>query len=156
MSRIRSKNTKPEIIVRSMLHWAGFRFRIDCRNLPGRPDIVLPKYRTVIFVNGCFWHRHSGCPETTTPKSRTEFWQNKFEANVRRDQRCRRMLRKLGWKTVVVWTCQIKKDPQRVFMRLDRLLRGADALPPTYEVPPRRELLKVAEKRADYAKVRDR
>ncbi len=150
MSRIRSKDTKPEIIVRSLLHRAGYRFRIDCRDLPGRPDIVLPKYRTAIFVHGCFWHRHPGCPQATIPKTRTAFWQNKFVNNVKRDQRSRRKLRELGWKTVVVWECQVQKNPESVFRRLDKLLRGANALPLAYEVLSRRELMQVAEKRASY------
>ncbi len=119
MGRIRNKNTKPEIAVRSILHRMGYRFTVNGpknRQLPGKPDIVLPKYRTVIFVHGCFWHRHKGCKETTTPKTRTEWWQAKFDGNVERDRRNQRVLRKLGWKVIVVWECETKKAN-----RIDRI-----------------------------------
>lgn len=108
MSRIRSKNTKPEIIVRSMLHRMGLRFRLHDRKLPGTPDIVLPKYRTVIFVHGCFWHRHSGCVYTYTPKSRVEFWEEKFQKNIYNDQENIRTLIESGWQVKVIWECEIK------------------------------------------------
>lgn len=108
MSRIRSKNTKPEMVVRSMLHRMGFRFRLHDRKLPGNPDIVLPKYKTVIFVHGCFWHRHSGCSYTYTPKSRVEFWEVKFQKNVNSDQGNIRVLRESGWQVKVIWECETK------------------------------------------------
>lgn len=108
MSRIRSKDTTPEKTVRSLLHRMGYRFRLHRRDLPGKPDIVLPKYRTAIFVHGCFWHRHPGCRCTTTPKSNVDFWQAKFRANVERDRKARRDLRAGGWQVVVVWECQTK------------------------------------------------
>lgn len=108
MSRIRSKNTKPEIIVRSMLHRMGLRFRLHDRKLPGTPDIVLPKYRTVIFVHGCFWHRHSGCVYTYSPKSRVEFWEEKFQKNIYNDQENIRALIESGWQVKVIWECEIK------------------------------------------------
>jgi len=108
MSRIRSKNTKPEIIVRSLLHHMGYRFRIHRRDLPGTPDIVLPKYNAVIFVHGCFWHRHPGCPYAYTPKSRVEFWEKKFSDAVRRDKQALHELKELGWKVLVVWECETK------------------------------------------------
>jgi len=108
MSRIRSKNTKPEIIVRSTLHRLGYRFRIHRKDLPGKPDIVLPKYKAVIFVHGCFWHRHEGCKDCTTPKTNTEFWKDKFQRNVERDILHQIKLKKDGWKVVVIWTCEIK------------------------------------------------
>ena len=113
MSRIRNKNTKPEILVRSLLHRMGYRFTVNATNnrkLPGKPDIVLPKYKAVIFVHGCFWHRHNGCKETTTPKSRTEWWQAKFDGNVARDRKNQRLLRKDGWKVIVAWECETKKE----------------------------------------------
>ena len=113
MSRIRNKNTKPEILVRSLLHRMGYRFTVNATNnrkLPGKPDIVLPKYKAVIFVHGCFWHRHKGCKETTTPKSRTEWWQAKFDGNVARDRKNQRLLRKDGWKVIVAWECETKKE----------------------------------------------
>ena len=111
MSRIRSKNTKPELLVRSMLHRLGYRFTVNGpknKQLPGRPDIVLPKYRTVIFVHGCFWHRCPNCKYATIPKTRTEWWKAKLEGNAQRDARNQKKLKELGWKVVVVWTCQLK------------------------------------------------
>ena len=108
MSRIRSKNTKPEKLVRSELHKMGFRFRIHCKNLPGNPDIVLPKYRAVIFVNGCFWHRHKGCRKCSMPSSNKRFWTEKFSGNVKRDKEQQQLLKKLGWKVFVIWECQTK------------------------------------------------
>jgi len=109
MSRIRDKNTKPELAVRKALHAAGFRFRLHVKNLPGKPDIVLPKWKTVIFVHGCFWHRHEGCPDTTTPKTRTEWWQRKFAKNVENDTRKREALKRLGWRVLIVWECEVDK-----------------------------------------------
>ena len=109
MSRIRSTNTKPEIIVRSFLHKNGFRFRLHVKDLPGHPDIVLPKYKTVIEVRGCFWHRHPGCKYATTPSSNTEFWQAKFKQNIKRDKRHAGELNALGWQVIVVWECETNK-----------------------------------------------
>ena len=109
MSRIRSKDTKPERIVRSFLHRNGLRFRLHVKNLPGKPDIVFPKYKTVIFVHGCFWHRHKGCSDATIPSSNRDFWQNKFKRNVKRDKEEQATLRKLGWKVIVVWECELKE-----------------------------------------------
>lgn len=106
MSRIRGKNTAPELSVRSFLHRKGMRFRIHTAKLMGRPDIVLPKYRTVIFVHGCFWHRHSGCRYAYTPKTKKQFWKRKFYENVNRFAQVRRILVKLGWRVIVVWECE--------------------------------------------------
>lgn len=106
MSRIRSRDTVPELLVRSALHRAGYRFRLHSKDLPGRPDIVLPKYHTVVFVHGCFWHRHKGCRFAYTPKSRVAFWNNKFRSNIERDRRKSKALRKLGWRVITVWECQ--------------------------------------------------
>jgi DNA mismatch endonuclease (patch repair protein) len=117
MAQIKGTDTKPEILVRSMLHRAGYRFRKNVHTLPGKPDIVLPKYKTVIFVHGCFWHRHKGCKQATTPKSNLEFWQKKFERNVSNDRKHARALKKLGWNVVTVWSCQLKK-PDRLMNRL--------------------------------------
>lgn len=108
MSRIRSTNTKPEKLVRSLLHQMGFRFRLHRKDLPGKPDIVLPRYHTVIFVHGCFWHRHEDCKECTTPKSNTEFWLEKFRKNVERDERVKLALEGAGWHVVTVWACETK------------------------------------------------
>ena len=108
MSAIKSKNTKPEIIVRKLLHSMGYRFRLHKKDLPGSPDIVLPKYKTVIFVHGCFWHRHNNCKFATTPKTRTEFWENKFKENIERDIKNQNKLKNLGWKSRIIWECEIK------------------------------------------------
>jgi DNA mismatch endonuclease, patch repair protein len=108
MSRIRSKDTKPEKVVRSLLHNMGYRFRLHSKSLPGTPDIVLPKYKTAIFIHGCFWHRHSGCNYTYTPKSRIEFWEVKFQKNVERDHEKYRILRELGWYVKVIWECETR------------------------------------------------
>lgn len=110
MSHIRAKNTKPEVIVRQYLHAARFRFRIHVKMLPGCPDLVLPKYRTCIFVNGCFWHGHRGCRYATRPKSNAEFWQNKIRNNIRRDELSVQTLETMGWKVITVWECELKKD----------------------------------------------
>ena len=108
MSRIKGKNTKPEMIVRSMLHKMGYRFRLHRKDLPGNPDIVLPKYKTVIFVNGCFWHRHEGCKYAYMPKSRVDFWQKKFSDTIKRDRKNKADLESAGWKIIVIWECQTK------------------------------------------------
>lgn len=110
MSRIRSKDTKPEEIVRKYLFSHGFRYRKNDSRYPGKPDIVLPKYRTVIFVNGCFWHKHEGCKYFVWPKSNPEFWRNKIENNVLRDKENYAKLAKDGWKIIVIWECELKKD----------------------------------------------
>ena len=107
MSRIRGRDTTPELAVRSLLHRLGYRFRLHRRDLPGKPDIVLPKYRTAILVHGCFWHRHSRCRFAYTPKSNAAFWQEKFACNVERDRQVRRQLRERGWHVLVIWECQI-------------------------------------------------
>ena len=112
MARIRGKDTKPEVFVRSALHRAGFRFRLYARGLPGRPDIVLPRHGVVIFVHGCFWHRH-GCALASEPATRRRFWQAKFEANMARDRRNARALRELGWRVLTVWECTLRTKTGR-------------------------------------------
>ena len=114
MSAIKSKNTKPEIEVRKLLHSLGYRFRLHRKDLPGTPDIVLPKYKTVIFVHGCFWHRHENCKYASIPKTRTEFWENKFKENIERDKKTQEKLQNLGWKTKIVWECEIKKQDKLI------------------------------------------
>ena len=109
MAAIRGKDTAPELAVRRILHAMGLRFRLHRKDLPGRPDIVLPKHRTVVFVHGCFWHRHEDCRYTTNPKTRHEFWQSKFAANVERDGRNRTELQQLGWRVIVVWECELRQ-----------------------------------------------
>lgn len=120
MSRIKGKDTGPEKVVRSLLHRMGFRFRLHVKDLPGKPDIVLPRYRTVIFVHGCFWHRHRGCRNCTTPTNNREFWVKKLEGNAARDERHVSALRKLGWSVVVVWECETEKEcfPDRLAARM--------------------------------------
>lgn len=108
MRAVKRAHTRPEIVVRQALHALGLRFRLHRRDLPGSPDIVLPKFRTVVFVHGCFWHRHSDCRYATTPKSRQEYWLPKFEANVERDARKEAQLRELGWRVLVMWECETK------------------------------------------------
>ena len=122
MAKIRGKNTRPEIAVRSLLHRAGYRFRIHVTSLPGKPDIVLPKYRTVVFVHGCFWHRHKGCKAATTPKTHRKFWAQKFARNIANDKRHERQLRRMGWKVATVWQCQLKR-PDLVLRRSERAIR---------------------------------
>lgn len=116
MSGIRGTNTKPEVLLRKALHAAGFRFRVNVRSLPGAPDIVLPKWNTVIQVHGCYWHRHAGCPKATTPSSNVDFWSEKFSANVKRDAHVLAVLHDLGWRTAIVWECAIgrKVEPALV------------------------------------------
>lgn len=106
MAAIRGSNTKPELTVRRFLHACGFRFRLHRKDLPGKPDIVLPKYRTAIFVHGCFWHLH-GCKNTVIPKTRTEWWAAKLEGNRARDERSVLQLEKLGWRVIIIWECQL-------------------------------------------------
>lgn len=118
MSRIRGKNTSPEVAVRSLLHHLGYRFRIHVSDLPGTPDIVLPRYRTIVFVHGCFWHRHAGCRKAYTPKSRSEFWTKKFQDNIARDRHVSRALRKLGWHILTVWECELI-DTQLLVQRIE-------------------------------------
>ena len=114
MSAIKSKNTKPEITVRKLLHSMGYRFRLHKKDLPGSPDIVLPKYKTVIFVHGCFWHRHQNCKYASNPKTRREFWEKKFKENIERDKKNQEKLKNLGWKTKIVWECEIKKQDKLI------------------------------------------
>lgn len=108
MSGIKGKNTKPEMVVRQGLHRAGYRFRLHARGLPGKPDLILPKWRAAIFVHGCFWHRHPGCRFATTPATRPDFWSEKFRQNVLRDQRNQAALRDQGWRVATVWECDLR------------------------------------------------
>ena len=104
----KSKDTKPEVAVRRLLHALGYRFRIHRKDLPGKPDIVLPKHRTVIFVHGCFWHHHEGCKAASTPASNIDFWQTKFRRNRERDAQVKAQLESMGWKVIVIWECEVK------------------------------------------------
>lgn len=124
MSRIRGANTKPEMLVRSMLHRGGFRFRIHDKSLPGKPDIVLKKYKSAIFVNGCFWHRHEGCSEATMPKTRRQFWKEKFQRTIERDKENKEALEKLGWDVIWIWECELKRAPDLTITRVTDRLKG--------------------------------
>lgn len=124
MSRIRSKHTKPELIVRSLVHQMGFRFRLHRRDLPGKPDLVLPRHKKVIFVHGCFWHLHRCRYGRVTPQTNAEFWQAKRAGNVARDRRHLQQLRALGWKTLVIWECWTRDPETKVRPRLEAFLRG--------------------------------
>ena len=126
MSRIRGRDTKPELLVRRIAHGLGFRFRLHRRDLPGCPDIVFPKYRAVIQVHGCFWHRHPNCRFASSPKTRVEYWTKKFEGNVQRDRRNERALTDLGWRTMVIWECETK-DTNAVAARIESFLREKDS-----------------------------
>lgn len=117
MSRVRSANTRPELHVRSLLHRLGYRFRLHRRTLPGTPDLVFPSRRAVIFVHGCFWHRHAGCPKASIPATRPEFWAEKFEANAARDERVQRALAAEDWRVEVVWECEMR-DREALTLRL--------------------------------------
>ena len=121
MRKVCSSDTAPEKLVRRLLHACGYRFKLSNKNLPGKPDIVLPKYKTVIFVHGCFWHRHKGCRAASMPQSNIDYWRKKFSGNVRRDRRVKQELRQLGWRVCVVWECQTK-FPEKLIARLKRLL----------------------------------
>lgn len=147
MGRIRSEHTKPEIILRHLLHRSGIRFRINYSKLPGSPDIVLPKYKTVIFVHGCFWHRHPGCSKATMPNTNKAYWRNKFDKNILRDIEIRKELIRLKWRVWVVWECKVMADPlgvaESIIEKLDvkksRIYQnGTD----------RKGILKIAEKRS--------
>jgi len=121
MSRIRSKDTKPEMLVRRFLHKNGFRYRLHVRNLPGKPDIVLPKYKTVIFIHGCFWHGHEGCRYYVVPKTRTEWWLNKINGNIANDNNAAAILKDAGWKIITLWECELKKTT--ITTSLENLLK---------------------------------
>lgn len=110
MSQIRSTNSKPEIMVRKYLFSKGLRYRKNVKTLPGKPDIVLPKYKTIVFVNGCFWHGHKNCKYFVMPKSNIEFWNEKISRNISRDEEIHRKLSAAGWNVIVVWECELKKD----------------------------------------------
>lgn len=110
MSKVKNHDTKPEYIVRKLLYKMGYRFRLQRKDLPGTPDIVLPKYRTVIFVHGCFWHGHEGCTRSSRPTSNIEFWNSKLDKNIKRDMEAQSKLREAGWNVLVIWQCETKQE----------------------------------------------
>jgi len=136
MARIGPRHTRPELVVRRLLHRLGFRFRLHRTDLPGRPDLVLPRHRVAIFVHGCFWHRHKGCFNCTTPKTRSDFWTSKFDRNVARDARTARALRRSGWCVVTIWECETER-PSTVERRLLRILRPGPLKRGAIRRPPR-------------------
>lgn len=156
MSRIRSKNTKPEILVRKFLFAHGFRYRINVKTLPGTPDIVLKKYKTVIFVNGCFWHGHEGCRYAHLPKSNLEYWETKINKNKERDLQERIQLRRMGWHVIQFWECQLK--PKVREENLNGLLYALNKIvlvnykAKVYEVMEKERVLNVAEECEGYGK----
>ena len=121
MSRVKGRDTKPEILVRSFIFRMGFRFRLHRRDLPGTPDIVLPRHGKVIFVHGCFWHGHKRCPRSKRPTTNENFWNKKLDGNIKRDKRYRRELRQMGWKVLIVWECETK-NPEKLLRKLERFL----------------------------------
>lgn len=125
MSRIKGKNTRPERLVRSGLWRAGLRYRLHDRRLPGRPDLVLPKWHAAIQVHGCFWHQHPNCPYAAVPATRADFWQKKLSGNRERDARALDALLASGWRVAVVWECALRQDPDRAIRMLDQWVRGA-------------------------------
>lgn len=129
MSRIRGRDTKPEMVVRRTAHRLGFRFRLHRSDLPGSPDLVFPRHRAVIMVHGCFWHRHPGCRLASTPKSRRDYWEAKFRGNVVRDRRSESELVELGWRVLVIWECETK-DEAEVAERIREFLAPLSATPP--------------------------
>lgn len=128
MARVRSRNTEPEIVLRRALHARGLRYKLHDSALPGRPDLVFPRFGAVCFVHGCFWHRHEGCPRATTPASNREYWERKFEGNVSRDRRHRAALLAAGWRVGVIWECALRPKGQveDVSMRVERWLKSRE------------------------------
>ena len=122
MAAIKSKNTKPEIAVRKLLFSMGYRYRLHRKDLPGSPDIVLPKYKTVIFVHGCFWHRHENCKYASTPKTRKEFWNKKFTTNIDRDLVIQNKIKNLNWRSIVIWECETKNMENLRYKIIDVLV----------------------------------
>lgn len=112
MSKIKSKNTAPEMIVRRYLHNKGFRYRLHDKKLPGKPDLILPKYKAVIFIHGCFWHGHEGCKYYRIPKSNIDYWTKKLKGNISRDKQDQQSLQAMGWRVLIVWECELKRNAQ--------------------------------------------
>jgi len=133
MAGIRGKDTKPEMVLRRVLHARGFRFRLHGKGVPGRPDLILAKHRAVIFVHGCFWHRHEGCRYASTPATRPEFWAEKFAANVKRDQAAHEALTADGWRLATIWECALRK-PTHVMATCDVLAAWLTGISPDIEI----------------------
>ena len=147
MSKIRGRDTGPELVVRRTAHRMGFRFRLYRKDLPGTPDLVFPRHHLAVFVHGCFWHRHSGCRFAYSPKSRVEFWKEKFKQNVARDRRNQTALRDMGWRVLVIWGCEtrnikIVEDRLREWLCIDDVSTGSAQVSPAFQ--------KVAETATEY------
>jgi DNA mismatch endonuclease (patch repair protein) len=148
MAKVRSRDTKPEWILRCGLHRLGFRHRLENRGLPGQPDLVFPKYHAAVFVHGCYWHRHPGCKDASTPKSNMDFWLKKFAENVERDRQARSKIENLGWRIMVVWECELNLHTVETIQRVaDWLKQGIYG---DYDSMSRKELLAVAEEKVRY------
>jgi len=124
MSRVSGRNTKPELAVRSSLHNMGYRFRLHRKDLPGKPDITLPKHKKVIFVHGCFWHGHAGCPRSKRPTTNQEFWREKLDKNIERDKATVNALKQLGWEIITIWTCEVN-DTSNLKIKLLSFLKSS-------------------------------
>ena len=127
MSGIQGKNTKPELLVRKYLHGQGLRFRLHVRYLPGKPDLVFPKHKAVVFVHGCFWHHHAGCKYATMPSTKVNFWANKLSENVARDQYQTAALEGLGWRIFIVWECELRNGQKRLKSLHSEIIKGMDS-----------------------------
>ncbi len=125
MAKVRSQDTKPEVLVRSLIHRMGFRFRLHNKHLPGNPDIVLPRHKKIVFVHGCFWHQHEGCPHAARPASNIAYWNKKLDGNVRRDKANLEKLAALGWSVLVIWECETRNREQLI-LRLQEFLINAE------------------------------
>lgn len=150
MTAIKGKDTKPEMIVRKYLFSRGLRFRVQVRKLPGTPDIVLPKYKTVVFVNGCFWHGHEGCKYFRLPKSNVEFWKEKIERNIERDKESEMALLDLGWKVIRVWECELRNKANReaTLNKIYTSITASDGIGYSFEET---DVPMAAEPKADYS-----
>lgn len=160
MSSIKGRNTKPELLVRKFLFSRGFRYRLNHPKLPGKPDIVLRKYRTCIFVNGCFWHKHEGCKYFVEPKTRTEFWMNKINRNQERDKEVKQQLAKMGWHSITIWECELKpsnkdKTLESLFYTLNKIFLLNYRVKP-YKIVGEEMVMKVADDSyVEYGKINE-
>jgi DNA mismatch endonuclease, patch repair protein len=154
MSKVGSSNTKPEWVLRCALHRLGFRYILKNKHLPGNPDLVFPKYRTVIFIHGCFWHRHVGCRDASMPKNNESFWANKFSENVQRDAKVVEALSRAGWKVLIVWECELMKETIETIEKVAQAIRSNlhTHSPHRYRELglERKDLLAVAEEKVRY------
>ena len=149
MRQIKNRHTKPEVLVRSILHRIGYRFKINDKKLPGKPDIVLPKYKSVIFVHGCFWHRHENCSKATTPKTNRDYWDKKFQRNIDRDKEVKQQLQQLGWYVIVIWECEVLSDPVSAISRIVSKLEKSSDRKYSLDIN-RNSILHLAEERSKY------